>query len=346
MSPASVKVPLHHNTVPPTSPPLSKADLKLDPASALQPATREWRRFLKKTHRLESIAWGGRGAVGTWRFERLGVGAMGIQVHFQPFGSKTGEGWTSLAEEEGGGGHGRRASVGGGSPVKSRRRDSEVSLMGTCLGGLNLTGLDSAPAVESPDEEKPDDGGWGLGLNLGAGAEGGLATSPRKAARKAMEKVDEWAKAAQAIVEPFTPTLGWAEPPVSVTAPPVANHAPASLKAPFVGSLPIAPKSPTTSSSILSSSPTTMACSPPKGRKGSDSPPHARSHGKRSSSGRQGSGGAGQGWALGGGGGGNGNGGRPGAGRTKSSSGSAGGNGNGSKVEVVAEDGWQTVLRK
>lgn len=259
-SPTSTKAPLHQFTVPPASPPQAKTDRRgststakdaqgparaaEDPVAALQPATREWRRFLKKSHHLERITWGGRASVGTWKFEKTGTGALGMKIEFEPFGSRGagGKGWTEVGGqgEEGvsplsgpggaGGMGGRRLSE--GSPVRRRRRESEVSLVGTCLSGLDLSGVGGLSGiagmgveVQSPEEERAKadvEDGWGLGLNLGAGAVGGLAMgSGRREARRSIEKVEGWREQAggtvgkgEAEVEPFAGGLGWAEPAV------------------------------------------------------------------------------------------------------------------------------------
>lgn len=247
-SPTSARAPLPHFTVPPASPPQSKTDKRAsssaakeapapaatgeDPVSALQPATREWRRFLKKSHHLERITWGGRGSVGSWKFERTGTGALGMKIEFEPFGGRKGAvevGGTGGEDETAGAV--RRGSR--GSPVRGGRRESEVSLLGTCLSGLDLSaaGVDAGQgvAVDSPEEERGRqeiEDGWGLGLNLGADAVEGLATSPRRAARKSIEKVEGWRETAgeaqlgarpaggvaAVAVEPFAGGLGWAEP--------------------------------------------------------------------------------------------------------------------------------------
>lgn len=51
--------------------------------SSLLPATRDWRRFLKKTHSLQSIDWVGRGGIGRFRFGKVeGKGLM--RIEFEP----------------------------------------------------------------------------------------------------------------------------------------------------------------------------------------------------------------------------------------------------------------------
>ncbi|GEM10637.1 hypothetical protein Rt10032_c11g4654 [Rhodotorula toruloides] len=51
--------------------------------SSLTPPTREWRRFLKRSHTLESLTWGGRGGLGTWRFGSK-AGSSLLRVEFEP----------------------------------------------------------------------------------------------------------------------------------------------------------------------------------------------------------------------------------------------------------------------
>ncbi|BGO93565.1 hypothetical protein NBRC10512_000701 [Rhodotorula toruloides] len=51
--------------------------------STLTPPTREWRRFLKRSHTLESLTWAGRGGLGTWKFGSK-AGSSLLRVEFEP----------------------------------------------------------------------------------------------------------------------------------------------------------------------------------------------------------------------------------------------------------------------
>ncbi|GAA6010674.1 hypothetical protein JCM10207_007800 [Rhodosporidiobolus poonsookiae] len=119
----------------------SPSGLHLKELDALLPATRDWRRFLKKTHALERVSWTGRGGVGAFRFHKP-EGSSLVRVEFAP--TRPGEG----AEEPAPGGEegrsptlGRRLSLSASPSVGAARprRRSSVSLAGSCLSGLSLS---------------------------------------------------------------------------------------------------------------------------------------------------------------------------------------------------------------
>ncbi|GAA5996442.1 hypothetical protein JCM5350_007983 [Sporobolomyces pararoseus] len=76
-------------TSPSTSPTKSLADLPNpeqslpDAIQALLPPTRDWRRFLKKSHSLSSITWTGRGGIGKFSFGKI-EGKGLIKITFEP----------------------------------------------------------------------------------------------------------------------------------------------------------------------------------------------------------------------------------------------------------------------
>ncbi|KAK4047883.1 hypothetical protein OIO90_006044 [Microbotryomycetes sp. JL221] len=110
------------------------------------PATKDWRKLLRKTHNLESVAWAGRGGVGTWYFHRR-VGTLGVQIDFEPIKG-------TLSEFE---------PFASSDPVRSPELgpasdlfDVDFSLVGTCLQDLDLspqasrTSPSSASSPSSP----------------------------------------------------------------------------------------------------------------------------------------------------------------------------------------------------
>ncbi|KAK4704887.1 hypothetical protein P7C70_g1320, partial [Phenoliferia sp. Uapishka_3] len=122
----------------PASPPLSPHSSTLIASPTILPETtsipviREWRRFLKKQHKLELISWRGRGGLGTWKFDRS---SSTVKVEFTSVGtnistsSSVGEGDVDLDSPS------RSTSLSFG---RSRRKSS-VSLVGTCLEYLELS---------------------------------------------------------------------------------------------------------------------------------------------------------------------------------------------------------------
>ncbi|BGP01981.1 hypothetical protein RTG_02305 [Rhodotorula toruloides ATCC 204091] len=69
-----------------------KEDRSTHPVShlaTLTPPTREWRRFLKRSHTLESLTWAGRGGLGTWKFGSK-AGSSLLRVEFEPTRPSTG----------------------------------------------------------------------------------------------------------------------------------------------------------------------------------------------------------------------------------------------------------------
>ncbi|KAL8293163.1 hypothetical protein RQP46_000857 [Phenoliferia psychrophenolica] len=148
---------------PPSSPPISlrslptaspqstnsspSSNLAVLPDSPSVPATKEWRRFLKKaTHKLARIDWTGRGGLGSWKFDRT---QSVVKVDFVPL-SLSSTASSGVDEKETG-------SPLSWSPLAPRsRRMSSASLSGTCFESINLYPATS-PVV-------------GLGLNLPLGA--------------------------------------------------------------------------------------------------------------------------------------------------------------------------------
>ncbi|GAA5980997.1 hypothetical protein JCM11641_001424 [Rhodosporidiobolus odoratus] len=130
----------------------SSSGLKLKEIDALLPPTRDWRRFLKKAHSLETLSWVGRGGIGSWHFSKPG-GTSLVRVEFEPTHPTEGalegardEVIPPLSPTAGG--------VGGGGRPRSRRRSS-VSLAGSCLSNLSLsptttTGASAFGAFDSP----------------------------------------------------------------------------------------------------------------------------------------------------------------------------------------------------
>lgn len=124
------------------------------------PTTREWRRFTKKAMRLHSIEWGGRGGMGVWTFEKGG----GTKVDFEPVGHrglshKILERRESDEIEAEGHSNGRRSSSGnigasGSWGRRKARRMSEVSLVGSCLEGLDF-GILGIKRSEDHAKESP-----------------------------------------------------------------------------------------------------------------------------------------------------------------------------------------------
>lgn len=136
----------------------------LEALDSLLPVTKDWRRFLKKAHALERIAWTGRGGLGTWEFGQK-QGSSLARVEFRPTKPVLvglGEGETTLSggEQSPTRSRTRTASSSGGlggpesssygwdgqttSPASpytssSRRRSSSVSLAGSCLSNLSLS---------------------------------------------------------------------------------------------------------------------------------------------------------------------------------------------------------------
>ncbi|GAA5859410.1 hypothetical protein JCM1840_004601 [Sporobolomyces johnsonii] len=160
---------LTSTSVPPTSPPSSSRASKLEKdehpgvlkeIESLLPPTRDWRRFLKKTHSLERITWTGRGGIGTFRFGKPGGSSL-IRVVFDPTKPAPAGG---DADALGGGGQeeasparererersGSGFSAFGSSPTADRtanrpRRSSSVSLAGSCLSHLSLASGGGSP---------------------------------------------------------------------------------------------------------------------------------------------------------------------------------------------------------
>ncbi|CEQ42868.1 SPOSA6832_04730 [Sporobolomyces salmonicolor] len=155
--------PLTSTSVPPTSPPSSSRASKLEKdehtgvlkeIEPLLPPTRDWRRFLKKTHSLERITWTGRGGIGTFRFGKPGGSSL-IRIAFAPtkpapagaeadalgVGAGGQEDASPASERER-----ERSASGiftvGASPTDRTanrpRRSSSVSLAGSCLSHLSL----------------------------------------------------------------------------------------------------------------------------------------------------------------------------------------------------------------
>ncbi|KAM0790794.1 hypothetical protein ACM66B_004642 [Microbotryomycetes sp. NB124-2] len=78
------------------------------------PATKDWRKFLRKTQSLESFAWTGRGGVGTWRFQRRG-GVSAVSIELESVALDTGP--LSFAQQ----------------PKANLPREYEVDLDNTCF---------------------------------------------------------------------------------------------------------------------------------------------------------------------------------------------------------------------
>ncbi|GAA5827381.1 hypothetical protein JCM3770_000545 [Rhodotorula araucariae] len=141
------------STSPPASPPSSprsgggggkepKEDKHhpLKAIDALLPPTRDWRRFLKKAHSLERIAWTGRGGVGVWTFAPGRAGSSLTRVEFEP--TRPGPLAAShVREAEGRGAPAspRAYQYAGGA----RRRSSTVSSLGALTEDNNTS---SSPA--------------------------------------------------------------------------------------------------------------------------------------------------------------------------------------------------------
>ncbi|BGP42089.1 hypothetical protein JCM10449v2_006091 [Rhodotorula kratochvilovae] len=123
---------------PPSSPRAAAKEPKEDKhhplkaLDALLPPTRDWRRFCKKAHSLERIAWTGRGGLGQWTFAPGRAGSSLTRVEFEPTRPSS---LAQAAEEP-------RAPA---SPraYGGRRRSSTVSLAETCLSNLSLGALTS-----------------------------------------------------------------------------------------------------------------------------------------------------------------------------------------------------------
>lgn len=161
------------------------------------PLPREWRRFLKKSHRLEQVTWGGRGGVGTWHFDREKTGSLGAKIEFEPLGvsAEDDSRYTELVT------------------VATRHtdcvREGTVSLQGTPLE--NLTAVEpephfgsttsplsraSSPEVYRASKDRdscshPGDDAIGLGLSgLSLGAIGTPSPSPQHRVGRGQERTD------------------------------------------------------------------------------------------------------------------------------------------------------------
>ena len=157
----------------------------LEALDSLLPVTKDWRRFLKKAHALERIAWTGRGGLGTWEFGQK-QGSSLARVEFRPTKPVVvGEGETALSGGDqsptrsrtrtasssgGGGGFGGPESSSSSwgwdgqlaspsaytSSSSSRRRSSSVSLAGSCLSNLSLS-----PTLQPQPVQRSHGGGDG-----------------------------------------------------------------------------------------------------------------------------------------------------------------------------------------
>ncbi|GAA5837451.1 hypothetical protein JCM11251_002109 [Rhodosporidiobolus azoricus] len=138
----------------------SPSGLHLPAIDSLLPPTREWRRFLKKAHALEAVAWTGRGGLGTWRFSKP-EGSSLVKVIFEPTRPSPGayedvqEGYEGEDEAV--------KYVASLSQGNRPRRRSSVSLAGSCLSGLSLSPSTTSPSFQPFDSPvSPVPGGASL----------------------------------------------------------------------------------------------------------------------------------------------------------------------------------------
>lgn len=119
------------------------------------PLAKEWRRFLKKTQRLEEIVWTGRGGMGTWKVSRNGAA---VKVDFVGVGETVAR---EISEE--GGENGESENGVAGRRRSSARRTSSVSLAGSTLANF-LESCDSSALDDQFEGVDESRGGAGLGI--------------------------------------------------------------------------------------------------------------------------------------------------------------------------------------
>lgn len=213
------------------------------------PLAKEWRRFLKKTQRLEEIVWTGRGGLGTWYVSRAGAA---VKVDFVGVGETV-----SREVKEEGGTNGESENGAGGRRRSSARRTSSVSLAGSTLANF----LESCDSALDDQIERPD-GIGGEQSVAGLGIEGSSPVSSRSSHHTSRRRSS--ATSASTAASSIAPMHDKSFPPLAPTkSDPTPSHSsPFSLKISSTTS----PSTGTSSRNAPSSSPSVIAPVSPKAK--------------------------------------------------------------------------------
>ncbi|GAA5940739.1 uncharacterized protein JCM15063_006348 [Sporobolomyces koalae] len=130
-----------------------------DSIQSLLPSTRDWRRFLKKSHDLHTIEWTGRGGIGKFKFGRV-EGKGLIQIVFQPTpardGTEDGQDSSILLSSRSGTWRERQASWNSSSDSSSFLSSSEgLSRFSSRSSSFSFESTRTAGTTESISKSSP-----------------------------------------------------------------------------------------------------------------------------------------------------------------------------------------------